>query len=64
MDRRQVFELETDYIIKDLRNGIKAKEELIRRSKARRLIPHNLRDLWYQQCFLKAQQIYTDLPLL
>ena len=57
MNRKQIFELEIEYIIIDLKNGIKDKKELITKSKKRSLIPINLRYLWDERCLLKAHKL-------
>ena len=55
MNRKQVFDLEVEYIINDLKSGVREKDSLISRSKKRRLIPANIRYLWEQKCLQKAK---------
>ena len=56
MNRKQIFELEKEYLLRDIRGGIKDKGTLIERSKLRKLIPANLRALWEEKCFITAMK--------
>ncbi len=61
MKRKQVFQLEYEYILKDFANGLKSKESFIIESKKRRLIPINLRHHWENKCYLPAKEQYSRI---
>ena len=59
MNRKQVFQLEIEYIKKDIKEGINDEAELIKRSKQRRLIPNRLRYLWRSNCYNHAEKTFV-----
>ncbi len=60
MNRKQVFELELEYVLKDMIEGINHQQELITRSKKRKIIPPNLRYMWRNKCYLPARVAFES----
>ncbi len=60
MNRRQILNIEIEYIVKDLSNGIRDLQTLIYNSKKRRLISHNSRNIWEDKCLRPAEIIYKN----
>ena len=60
MNRKQVLELEIEYILKDLKEGISSKVKLVARSQQRKLIPINKRDNWIEECYRPALEILKN----
>ena len=59
MNRKQIFEIETEYVLNDLKEGVSDTTELIIRFKKRKLIPENLRYMWELKCYEQAKKFLT-----